>query len=356
MKKNYLALAIGIIGLISCKKENFDIPPNSSISENPIFLVEGQIGEESLSLAAGVDGAALETSTLTVNGINYFTGAMVKGQQSLSLSVSDGQIGLNPSLFDAFPSNIPFSYSSISWYEMNANTLPNIQQIQSISFSVDGTTVGNQFELFSPGFHTICADIAFFDGTNKSICNQLLLGYEDFGAFSIKTSNQSGSAPTSLWTESSAAVSEIHWYVNDQFYSNSQQFQLNQGQGVLTVKAKVTFSNGLTREHTVLVDTDGENRNFSDMEMYKTPVANELFNDFKIMLTYQNGTEIYTSHSTVDNPSYFVVGSISIFKQLPNGNKIYKVSGTINTQLMNVLSGILLPSQLNVVFAVELPY
>lgn len=357
MRNFYWIILLLGVGLTSCKKEKFELP-DGTISEDPVFVVRGQIGEQQIEMTAGVDGAYLETSVSVVNEIDFFNGKMIKGAEIFTLSVSDGDIGLAPSIPDIISANVPFAFPPNSWYSVNQNDLPNSQQIQSVNFSVNGINEGNNIEIVSSGFHTVCANVVFSDGTARSVCNKLLLGYKDYGGFLIKSNAQAGSVPTVLWIESSMAeVAGVKWYINNQYHSDSSmQLVLNQGMGVVTVKAEVTFKNGLVREHSVIVDTEGQGRNFFDMEAYKTSVADELLNDFKILLTYKNGTGFYTSYSTPDSPGLFMVESVSLFKEKPNGNKIYKVSGTIQTQLVDLLSGVLLPLQLNVVFAVELPY
>lgn len=330
--------------------------PDGSISETPVFAVKGQIGDHQIDMVAGVDEAYQETSIVVVNGIEFFTGAMTKGGELLTLSVSDGDIGLIPSIPDILPKNIPFSYPSGIWYSVSHNNFPNAHKIQSVNFSVDGIYAGSSIDIMSPGFHTVCADIVFKDGTSHSVCNNILLGYKDYGGFLVKSNSQTG-GETTLWVETSlVAVAGVKWYVDNQYFSDISQITLNSGSGVVSVKAKVTFANGLVREHTVLVDTDGQDRNFSDMELFKANVPADFFNDFKISLTYKNGTGIFSSYSTPDSPGFFSVNSVTLFKEKANGNKIYKISGTIYTKLMNLLSGDLLSSQLEVVFAIELPY
>lgn len=354
MRKIIFILLSGLI-IAGCKKEKFELP-DESISSEPIFKVRGTVGQHHLDMQAGVEGAHLETFVSTMNGVEFFSGEMIKGTDVFSLSVSNGNIGLVPSSTDIFPTSLSFVNATSVWFSLAHQNLPNVQQIQSINFSVDGLPFsGNSLDIMSAGYHTICANIVFFDGTSRSVCNKLLLGYKDHGSFLIKYQNQSGPS-TNLWIESSSTIANVKWYVNNQYISDLSQIALNSGEGIATAKAVVTFSNGIIREHTILVDTDGMGRNFSDMEMYKTLVPSNGFNDFKISLTYQNGANLFSGYATPDIPGSFMISSVSLFKETNNGNKIYKVSGIINGQLLDLLSGVLLPSQLEITFAIELPY
>jgi hypothetical protein len=353
MKKIILLLLTGLM-IAGCKKEDFELPEEST-DTSPIFKIRGSIGGHHVDMQAGVDGAYLETFIATVNEIDFFSGEMTKGSELFSLSVSNGNIGLTPTPTDVFPTSISFVKPSNSWFSVAHQNLSNAQQIQSITFSVDGFPTGDSVNIVSSGYHTVCANIVFFDGSSHSICNKLLLGYKDHGSFIIKHQNQSGSA-TNIWIESPSSISSIKWYINNQYFSDITQIALNSGEGIITAKAVVTFSNGITREHSVLIDTEGAGRNFSDMEIYKTQVQPDSFNDFKISLTYQNDTSIFSGYATPEIPGSFTVSSVSLFKKKNNGNKIYKVSGIINGQLLDLLSGVLLPSQLEITFAIELPY
>lgn len=353
--KKYIFGIIAVLIVTACKKENFELPEESS--ETPIFEVKGKIGDETINIVAGVDGAYQETAIQVLNGIDFFTGTMIKGTEQLTLSISDGEIGLVPAVSEMISNSLSVAYSAnTSWFSVSHQSLPNAQQIQSVNFSIDGFSLGSQVSILSPGFHTVCADIVFTDGTSRSVCNKLLFGYKDRGGFLVKHYTQTG-GNTTLWVEpSEVAVSSVKWYINDQFFSDSQQAVLNSTTGVVSAKAVVTFSNGLVREHTVVVDTEGGNRTFADMQSFKTNVSNEFYNDFKLSLAFQNETGLFASYASPEAPGNFVIDAVSLFKEKSNGNKIYKVSGTINTQIMNVLTEELLPSQLNMVFAVELPY
>lgn len=356
MKRLFLIAFLGLFTVTACKKEKFDLPGDSA-SEEPVFSVRGTIGQQEIDMVAGIDGAYQETSVLILNGIEHFTGKMLKDSKAFTLSVSNGNIGLVPVLSDVIPSTLSFAYPSEVWFSIGHQTLPNSQQIQSVNFSVDGVPSGSSVNVLTPGFHTVCADVVFLDGTSRSICNKLLLGYKDHGEFLVRHNSQAGNNVTNLWLESaSTPIAGVKWHVNDQHVSDDLHLVLDSGSGVVSVKAVVAFTNGLVREHIVLVDTDAEGRYFPDMENYKTSIEQTYLNDFKVSVIYQDNTKVFSGHATPDIPGDFIVNSISFFQQKPNGNKVYKVSGTINGQLLDLLSGDLLSSHLQVTFAIELPY
>ncbi len=355
MKKLLTITLLGLTLLAGCKKEKFDLP-EESISETPIFSVKGTIGETPVDMVAGVDGAYMETSVKLFHGIEFFTGKMLKDSQAFTLSVSNGQIGLIPAFPTAIPSSVLFAYPPQTWITAHHQALPNADKIQSVNFTVDGISQGSSLNSSIPGFHNICADIVFYDGSTHTICNKLLLGYKDYGGFVVGQALQAGNS-TSLWLEAAATpVQSVKWFVNGQLYSENQEITLAPGNGVVQVKAVVTFSNGLVREHTVLTDTDGEGRSFADFESFKTAVEDVYYHDFRISVAFQDDLNALSGYATADLPGEFIINSVSLFDEKLNGNKVYKVVGTINGKMYDNVTGDLLPSHLEVTFALEMPY
>jgi hypothetical protein len=356
MNKLFYIVFIGVFFFTACKKEEFELP-DESVSETPIFKIEGTIGNQSVNFVAGVDSAFQQTSIEMLNGINYFTGKMTKGNTQLSLSISDGKIGLTPTITDFSASNLLMSHTDSSpWFSATLQNLPYSQYIQSVNYTVNGMQTGSNIDIISKGYHQICANVMFTDGTSRSICNTVLLGYKDHGSFNVKYAKQSG-GETNLWIEPAEnQVESVKWFVNDVYHSDGIQSMIGSNYGIAKIKAAVTFQNGITREHTVIVDTYEGLRNFVDMESLKTMTSNQQYNDFKLSIGFQNESGIYTSYATNENPGSFQLDGVTLYKTKPNGNKIYKVSGTINSKFVNIISGDLLPSQLKVVIAIELPY
>lgn len=355
MRKLLTIILLGLTLLAGCKKEEFNLP-EESISETPIFSVRGTIGEIPVDMVAGVDGAYMETSVKLFNGIEFFTGKMLKDSQALTLSVSNGQIGLTPAFPPTIPASVLFSYPLQAWITAHHQVLQNADKIQSVNFKVNGISMGSYLSISSPGFHNICADIVFYDGSTHTVCNDLLLGYKDYGGFIVGQTVQAGNS-TNLWLEAAATpVQSVKWFVNGQLYSENQEITLAPGNGVVQVKAVVTFSNGLVREHTVLADTDGEGRNFYDVESFKTAVEEVYYHDFRVSVTFQDELNVLSGYATADLPGEFIINSISLFDEKLNGNKVYKVEGTINGKMYDHVTGDLLPSHLEVTFALEMPY
>lgn len=356
IKSIFFILVSGTFLLFACQKEEFQ-KPEEPASETPVFSVRGTVGENQIDMTAGVDEAYQETAVMNINGIDFLSGKMIKGSSVFSLAISSGEIGVTPTFSTMTTPSLSFAYAEQNWYTVSHQGLPNSQQIKSITYSLDGMEIGSNVSILSAGFHTICANVVFNDGTVRTVCNKLLLGYKDLAGYKIKFNPQQGAGTTNLWLESSSTpIAGVKWYVNGELTSEQQQMSLNPGAGVVSVKAVTTFINGIVREHEVLVDTDGQGRYMLDMETYKTTVEQIYFNDFKVQMSFQNDTDVFKSYASIDNPGSFAVHSISLFKQQPNGNKIYKVSGTINGNVMGLLSGNLLHSQLEVTFAVESPY
>lgn len=351
--KKIITVILALFVVVACKKEVIEQPVEAS--ETPVFSVRGKLGEQSVELIAGVDNAYQETLIEVKNEISHFKGTMIDQNERLELSFSEGEIGLISDGSSLFSGTILFQKPAENWMLLNQSGLVNNQFVQSINHSVNGVSIGENLIVTQPGFNTICTDVSFTDGTTKSICNKYLLGYEDYGGFLINFASTLTS--TNLYAQSTnTPISTVEWFVDGVSFSAESNTSLAAGQGVVIVTAKVVFTNGIKREHSVIVDTDGENRYLKDLYLYKTSVETSQLNDYKLTLNYTKDGVTYTSVIDSSQEGGFQVNSVELYHEKSNGNKIYKVSGSINCQLKNLISQELIPLSLEVVYAIEVNY
>jgi len=342
----------------ACKKEKRVELPDFPTSKTPIFSVKGNIGNHTIDMIAGVDEAFIETSIERINQIPFFVGTMNKGSQSFTIKLSEGQIGQKNTLFNLLPKEFSFPTSLQSWIRLSKNMLANQSNIKAIDFTINGKSIGDFLEVYHSGFYDICVHITFNDLSEHQLCNNVLLGYEDLGHFKMVQSEGPTNANSYLLSiqDPSSPIEHINWMINNEVVSSEPSLTLSGDQGIVLVDAQITFNNGIIRKHSLLVDTDGQQRNFPDLFSFKNPDVSGYYNDFKALLLFDSG-QIWDSpvgnHQELTGT--LTIYSASIFEKKPNGNTIYKVEGTIYGECFDPTAHEILPVELSLVFAIELP-
>lgn len=352
MKQIFIALLIISIGF-SCKKEPI-FEPGNVISEKPIFKVSGTVGDDSLKLTAGVDDVIQQTRITNYNGINLFESILSNGSAKLSISISQGEVGL-PFNFQNFNRNI-YNFSKLQqtffWYR---TLQANYQKIASATHIIDNLVTDSDLEFYISAQKEMQTTVQFTNGIQKVVRNTFLLGYKDVGAYRINFTTTQGAPIVAKIIGNSSPVSSVKWYVEGDYYADGETLQLPSGLGSVVLRSSVKFQNGIVRDHEVIVDTDGTGYYLSDMHQGVISLSETLVNDYAVYIEMKlNGSE-YVDYSSVEIPGKLSVTSFEFFKNLPNGNKMYKVDGFINGKVMSVESGNLVPLHLDVTFALELP-
>ncbi len=338
----------------ACKKETFPLPENGA-SSSPVFTVNGTVGEVKVDLQAGVNDALLSTKIEQKNNVNYYAGILKNTDESITISVLDGDLGLKSNLLEKLKSSLKFKADSTVWFSINQSFLSNAGKIQSLSFKVDGVEYGSELVLKTSGYHEICVDIIYVDGIAKSICNNVLIGFKDHSFYSVKQSVLSSNDVELNIDSPSSDVESVKWFLSGQLHSNTLVTTISGGMGVVDVTSEVTFKNGIVKRHTVLVDTDGNNNYFVDLADFINQTEDYNYNDYRVEIEYSKNGKTYKSLETVGNSGQFVMEKVTFYEKKSNGNSIYKIEGIINGTLIDLVSGDLLSSHLKVVFAVELP-
>jgi len=345
--------------LLGCKKEK-NIPLSElSGSKTPIFSVKGTIGKIDIDMVAGIDSAFLETAIDKRHGIDFFTGKMNKGKQSITMKISDGSIGINESILTKTKPLSLYSPLEIqSWINVNYDSLNENAQIQAIKFSVDEVEVGQNLTVYKAGWHDICVNITFNDQSERRLCNTVLLGYKDLGRFVINEKRDILNEQTQLSIhETESQIISVKWLMNGNIFSQEQNCTISDNQGVVEIQAEVTFSNGIIRRHTILLDTDNHMHKFPDIHRFIKTENALYYNDFKMYIGFSDLDNLSWGPITQESEisGVFTVQSISEYEKKNNGNTIYKVVGNIQGEFFDPTVDSYSPVLLNVVFGIEMP-
>lgn len=353
MKQLFIVLLIISIGY-SCKKEPI-FEPGPVISDTPIFKLSGTIGEDSIKLQAGIDNVVQKAMITNYQGINVFESVLSNDKKKFAISISQGEVGL-PFNFQNFNRQSYLFSKSLQTFVWYKSLQPNYPMISSATHVIDNLVSDSDLEIYNATQTEIKTTVQFSNGVQKVVRNNFLLGYKDLGAYRVNFTTTQGSPVLIKIIGNSSPISQVQWYVDNVFFAEGETIQLPSGLGSVVVRSSVKFQNGIVRDHEVVVDTDGMGYYLTDMHQGVVNLPDNLVNDYAVYIDIMlNGVE-YFDYSSSEIPGQLTVNSMSFFKDLPNGNKMYKVDGNINGKVIDDQSGILLPLNLNVTFALELPF
>ncbi len=351
MKISVVIAGFLIVLFAGCKKEN--IAPHDIYGETPIFSVVGTIDGQDIAYYAGIDASYLTTYTTSVHGVNRFSGKMFKGESYVDFGIFDGNLFSNSSFSEA-GNNLTFTKPyTTELFILNRQSCTNASLIDHLDIKLNNVSVGQSLIIYEPGVYTVCVNAYFYDGTNKEVCNEVTIGYKDMAKFDIQYSmSQQGTLLAS--TQTSLTKTQTKWYVDGVFSSSEIDFTHNLSPGLHILTAEVSFSNGATKSHSVIVDSESQGRYFEEFNSFKADLSASAYQDFNATLDVKIGDVLYKHIAGTGNQSVILTG-LSVYGKGPTGNDIYKVSGIINTPMKNMNNQEIVDAQFNVVFGLEIP-
>lgn len=344
--------------LFSCKKKEIPELPESN---DPIFKVEGTIDGQNIDLFAGEENAYMYTYTQKINGVNLFTGKLSDGSTEIEFGVFDGNLDLSPN------SPIEDIFNSIQWAidpthpiaELNKNSFINANNISSIDWYSDNIFLGtNYVTIDKPGRYNICALVTFIDGSQSQLCNDIILGYEIHSNFTLHQ-NLFPNGDLNAWIEvESGTISDIEWTIdNEEFNEEESNITTNINEESHQVTAKVTFTNGVVRTKSFLVDGSLGGNNIQDFSLFEITTENKqtVKRDFDALLVVKKNNIEYRSDFIGNSSGVINASKIDYYGLNSDGKKVYKITASINCQLKNMNSGAIVPMIFDASFGIEIP-
>lgn len=349
----YLFLVLIILISSSCKKDKIEIPE----SNDPVFTVSGHFDGEEFNIIAGDNGAYMNTMTQVENGVNVFSGIISSEDLSIEVGVFDGNLDV---ISTGVPSsNIAPIFSSVSTTPittLSKNVFQNASSINYIKWSIDGVDKGtNDVAIYEAGKYNVCAEIHFYDGSNKTLCNELLIGFNHNATCNLKTALL-GNGNVKIYANNvSNQTSSVQWYLNDVLTSISDTFQLNLPSDLQKVTAKILFENGTVKTKSILVNGYNEQKNVEDFSVFETQSEAFTPRDFNVKVTIKKGNETYRSDLTNNTSSNIIISDISYFGLNNSGKEVYKITGVLNCKERKIGTTSDSDLKLNFVFGIEIP-
>jgi hypothetical protein len=350
----YSILFAMLLGLFACKKE--DVTPDVPSDEVPVFKAVGTIDGIPVSFQAGVNGAFLSTYTANIEGVDRFSGKIIQGQNFADFGLYNGNLMLPTSSFVFSGTNLRFASPTITpLFSLNKDLMANAEIIESIDIQVNGVSVGENLIIYEPGIYTICVDVNYLDELqeNGTVCNQLILGYTDFGMFNINH-NVSGTGMIQANISTLIGVANVNWFVDDNYVSSGTSFSGSLAADENKLKAEVTFSNGVVASREIFVNTFNQSVYVEDLCHFVLPLESTFLRDFKVDLSIMVNGTLYT-HVASTNQTEIELTEVSYYGLNANGKDVYKLTGVVNALMKNNTTMEIVNAQLDVVFGIEIP-
>lgn len=348
-----MILACAILFATSCKKDEIEILE----SNDPVFSVSGTFDNQAFDLVAGDDGAYMHTMTKMENGVNVFSGIISNDDLSFEFGVFDGNLDVETS---GVPStNIAPIFSSISATPittLSKNVFQNASSINYIKWFVDGIDRGmNDVPIYEAGKYNICAEIHFNDGSDKTLCNELLLGF-NHNATSTLHSELMGNGIVKFTVETpSNPISSIDWYLNDVHTETINVLEMTMSSTLEKVTAKIHFDNGTVKTKSILVNGYNAQKNIEDFTAFETQSEGVTSRDFNLRVNVNKLNESYRSELANNLSSSVYISEIAYYGLNNAGKNVYKVTGVVNCVERKVGSTTDVNLDVTFVFGIEIP-
>jgi hypothetical protein len=335
----------------ACKKqEELEILPESN---DPVFTLTGSIDNQQMTYLAGNNGMVMRNGVEARNGISYFYSELGNTDRKFRIGLYDGHVAIPD--FQATLKSGDTLFLAKKFAEplalLSKKYLTNAAQIERIDWYVDNAFVGqDEVELLEAGKFNVCGHFTFKNGSQQTICNQMLLGFEQEVDFTIRHfMNEVGSV--NLWMDGNLSeISTVEWYNDGQLVSTAKSLTMNVGfsQSIITCKIKTIA--GAERVKRILVDGKVSGNYIEDFDILLRETIQTKW-DFGVGLEiYQNGSW-YSSFEVENYKSFLFISKVEYYGVNSQNKPIYKVTSNIDAKLKNASSGQAITAKLQTVFA-----
>jgi len=341
-----------ILILLSCTKESI---PDTLPDQSPVFHVQGALNGESFLYQAGENNAILETEIASAHGVASFVGTLTDGTDFIELAIQDGNIDLiQGNWMNELPQQLNFtSVSNEPLTTLSKEYFSNHEIIESIVWMIDGAYAGtNEVPINEPGKYQVCAKVNFEDGSEATLCNELIIGFKKNATSHLRHFLAPNGSFQAWLDNSSDAIEHVNWFVDGNYHGSESKLLTTLEKGIYEIAAEVTFANGAKRIFKVAVDGNLTGHYIDDLTIFED-VENEYLADHSVALTVKRNGQTYRSLPADNEESVFHVNKVQFFGNSAQGNPIFQLNIEVNCLLQHVLTGQQIPFVMNGVFGVE---
>lgn len=354
--KNYYflnsLLILLVVSISSCKKEEIEDPitPNS-----PVFKAEGTLGTESFDVAAGEDNFYMQTFSDVVNGVDFFSGKLSNGVFEIEMGIYDGNLDISSANFSqGLPENIGFAiFPSQPITTLSKEMLPNSLMIDQVKWYVNGVLAGtNTANIMTPGIYNICANVTFLDGSEGTLCNEMILGYAKHATCQLRHYLSSGGIFQGWVDNSSETISSVKWFIDNVHVSDNIKLITPMDQQSHMITAEISFQNGVKRKKSMLIDGSLSGKFIDDFSVFENATTAVNW-DFDVSIKVKKDGKQYISAITNNESATLQITDVNFYGTNSAGKAVIKISADVTCQLKDTATGNLVPFTCSTVFGVE---
>jgi hypothetical protein len=338
-----------LLVIFACEKQEIKDPP---LGNNPIFTATGSIASDQFQFTAGDNDCVMETNVTILNGIKNYFSRFHNGNDELKIVFKDGF--LNVPFVDVLNSNIVFSnYPNNNQIILSKSDMPNNNMVQSIEWFVNGSFAGlNDVILNEAGVFDVCANVTFIDGSNASVCNQIILGYEYGSHFQVRHF-LTNDGELKVWIdENEEDIDHINWYLDEQWIGSEDDLDIDIDQGAHTLKAELIFENGCKRLRSIWIDGSLQGKYIDDFASIENSWQ-ETNQDYTAQIFLTLNSKQYVSIHNEQSQDFFNIESVSNYGLNTSGKPVVKIHGVISCEMQDIETAEILPFECEVDFALQ---
>ena len=350
----YIGLIITIFLLFSCKKHEIKDP----VTSTPVFTANGEFGGESFVLEAGNEGVVMTTSTKFINGVEHYSGRLGTDDFYIEMGVFGGNIDMEQDISpETLEQMLSFAQQgNQSLLVLSKDQFPNSALIEKIDWYIDGNFAGtNSCQIMEPGKYEVCTNVFFTEGKAVSSCNEMIVGYETHGNYTLHSFlNQGGHLQ--VWVdEVTESVESVSWKLNgENLPDNDLLLERFVDASIQRIEAEVRFTNGATRKKMIVMDGSYEGRVIYDFSIHESELNYPVQWDFNVILNIKKDGQIYSTLNASNEQSSITISDITYYGKNASGKHVYKCTASVNAFVKSISGLNPLPVNFNAVFGIEI--
>jgi hypothetical protein len=355
MKYNTILLLFFAIALLSaCKKKEIENPTTNS---SPIFTAAGTVGNENFLLEAGNENVFMSTFINMSNGVKVYSGKLGNEDMEIEIGFHEGNIDLDgPFNVQTFPMNLKFAaLSSQPLAILSKDLLPNSMFIEEVKWYINGVFTGvNDVEIIEPGKYNVCAEVEFNDGSEATLCNEMILGFAVNASCKMRHVLQSN-GNLKVWLDAySTPVDHVLWHVDDTLIGESMNLNTNIDHQNHLISAEIYYMNGAHRKKSILVDGSLSGKLIDDFSVFENGSVSQIKWDHSVVLKVKKNGLVYSSVGADNTASSIQLLNLSYYGKNSAGKDVYKCIASVSANVREVQAGSILPIEFTTTFGLEM--